>query len=74
MTTIAHMTLKELDDMIEAKIDARLTRMLGDFEWSDPADEDRSWEESRAAVKRARRPLPPGARSSVELLREDRDR
>jgi hypothetical protein len=75
MTTIEKMTLEELRRLIDERIDDRLTRLLGEFEISDEPDEDDdlTWDEIRAAVERHRWTPPPGAKSSLELLREDRD-
>jgi hypothetical protein len=75
MKTIAEMTLEELKKLIDDAIDERLTQLLGTFEVPDEPDEDnnRTWDEIRASVERHRWTPPPGAKSSLELLREDRD-
>jgi hypothetical protein len=75
MTTIANMTLEELQHIIDERIDERLTRLLGTFEIPDESDEDNAltWDEIRALVERHRWTPPPGAKSSLELLREDRE-
>ncbi len=75
MTTVADMTLEELKRFVDEAIDERLTRLLGTFEIADPANEnhDLSWDEIRASVERFRWTPPPGVKSSLELLREDRD-
>jgi hypothetical protein len=55
-------------------IDERLTRALGAFEEPDEDDEDElTWDEIRANVEKHRWTPPPGAKSSLELLREDRN-
>lgn len=75
METIAGMTLADLKRFVEETIDERLTRLLGTFEIVDEF-EDRdslSWDEIRAAVEHYRWTPPPGAKTSLELLREDRD-
>lgn len=74
-STIGNMTFDELKSFVERTIDERLTRLLGEFEMLDEPDEDDglSWDEIRAEVERHRWTPPPGARSSLELLREDRD-
>lgn len=75
MATIQNMSLEELQRLIDERIDERLTQLLGTFEIPDEPDEDDdlTWDEIRAAVERHRWTPPPGAKSSLELLREDRD-
>lgn len=75
-TTIGKMTFDQLKQFVEDTIDERLTRLLGAFEMPDEPDEDDNltWEEIRASVERYRWTPPPGAKSSLELLREDRDK
>lgn len=74
MVTIS-MTPEELKRLIEDTIDERLTRLLGNFEITDQPDDDSdlTWDEIRAQVARTRWTPPPGAKPSLELLREDRD-
>ncbi|MBL8162961.1 MAG: hypothetical protein JNJ61_13310 [Anaerolineae bacterium] len=76
MATIANMTLEDLKRFVEATLDERLTRLLGVFESPDESDDDDNltWDEIRAAVEQHRWTPPPGARSSLQLLREDRER
>ena len=76
MATIEKMTLEELQRLIDARIDERLTLLLGKFEIPDEPDEDDNltWDEIRALVERHRWTPPPGAKSSLEMLREDRER
>jgi hypothetical protein len=76
MITIANMTTEDLKQFVEALIDERLTRLLGAFEIPEEteANDDLTWDEIRADVDRHRWTPPPGAKSSLELLREDRDR
>jgi hypothetical protein len=52
----------------------RLSRLLGTFEITEEPEtaNDLTWDEVRAAGERHRR-TPPGAKSSLDLLREDRD-
>lgn len=75
MTTIANMTLDELKQFVEETIDERLTRYLGTFEIADDSDESEAltWDEIRALANRPRWTPPPGAKSALEMLREDRD-
>jgi hypothetical protein len=75
MATIANMTLEDLKKFVEETLDERLTRLLGTFEISDEPDEDDglTWDEMRASVERHRWTPPPGAKSSLQLLREDRE-
>lgn len=74
MVTIS-MTPEELKRLIEDTIDERLTRLLGNFEITDQpdSDSDLTWDEIRAQVERARWTPPRSAKSSLDLLREDRD-
>jgi hypothetical protein len=76
MATIADMTIEELKRFIEDTLDERLTRLLGTFEVPEAPDEadELTWDEIRAAVERHRWTPPPGAKSSLEMLREDRER
>jgi hypothetical protein len=79
MTSIANMTVEELQQLIDRRITERLLNMLGKFELEDDfLDDDepdtRTWEQVREDIERDRWTPPPGAKSSLELLREDRDR
>lgn len=74
MVTIANMTPEELKRFVEETVDERLTRFLGRFEFPETPDDTLTWEEIRAAVERYRWTPPPGAKSSLEFLREDRDK
>jgi len=79
MATIAKMTLEELHRLIDERIDARLTYLLGRFEleedelFADEEPDTRSWEQVKQDIERDRWTPPPGAKSSLELLREDRE-
>jgi hypothetical protein len=75
MQTVGDMTLDELKRFIAETIDERLTRALGTFEDPDEDGDDANltWDDIRANVEKHRPTLPPGAKSSLELLREDRD-
>ncbi|MEJ5312203.1 MAG: hypothetical protein WHX52_20760 [Anaerolineae bacterium] len=75
MTTIQNMTLDDLKRFVERTVDERLARLLGEFEIADELAEGRelTWDEVRAAVERHRWTPPSGAKSSLDLLREDRD-
>jgi hypothetical protein len=75
MATIANMTKEELQKFVEEAIDKRLTQMLGAFEIPDDSieDNDLTWDEIRASVDRHRWTPPSNAKSSLELLREDRN-
>jgi N-acetyl-anhydromuramyl-L-alanine amidase AmpD len=78
MTTIADMTVEDLKQFIEATLDERLTQLLGKFEITDDdqdePNENLSWDEIRTAVEHHRWTPQPGGKSSLELLREDRER
>lgn len=74
MATIAKMTPEDLKKFVEDTIDERLTQLLGSFELDEEADDNGlTWDEIRARVKRHRWTPPPDAKSSLDLLREDRD-
>ncbi|MEO8397046.1 MAG: hypothetical protein ABI700_28890 [Chloroflexota bacterium] len=73
MATIASMTPEDLKKFVEDRIDERLSRFLGTFELSEDHNDALSWDEVRASVEQHRWTPPSGAKSSLELLREDRD-
>jgi hypothetical protein len=75
MTTVQSMTLDDLKKFIEQTVDERLSRLLGTFEIPEEPQEgdDLTWDEVRAAVEQHRWTPPLGAKSSLDLLREDRD-
>lgn len=75
MTTIANMTLDDLKKLVEESVDERLSQLLGTFEISDEDAETEklTWDQIRALAERHRWTPPPGAKSSLEFLREDRD-
>jgi hypothetical protein len=74
------MTLEELKALIDQRINERLNHLLGEFElgevdlFGEEESDARSWEQVQSDVERERRTPPPGARSSLDLLRDDRDR
>ncbi len=80
MATIQNMTLEELRRLIDERIEERLTILLGKFEmdeealYTDEAPDTRPWEQVKLDIERDRWTPPPGAKSSLALLREDRDR
>lgn len=79
MATIRDMTIEQLRRMINQQIEERLSRLAGQFNLeleASPDDEEdaRTWEEVQADIERDRWTPPPGAKSSLELLREDRER
>jgi hypothetical protein len=80
MATIGNMTLEELKQLISQTVDLRLKALFGDLEISDDVfagdepEDKRSWDEVRESIKRNRWTPPPGAKSSLDLLREDRER
>ncbi len=79
MATIENMTLEELQRLIDQRIDERLTYLLGGFEideeelFTDEEPDTRTWEQVKQDIERDRWTPPPGAKSPLELLREDRD-
>jgi hypothetical protein len=64
---VGDMTLEELKTFVEQVVNRRLskTRQLGGT---------RSVQDINDSIRRHRWTPPPGAKSSLELLREDRDR
>jgi hypothetical protein len=64
---VGDMTIEELKKLVDELIDQRLRF------WPRPQSA-RTLDEIRASIKRNRLTPPPGAKSTLELLREDRDR
>ncbi len=79
MATIEKMTIEQLQRLIDQRIDERLTGLPGKFEidedelFSDEEPDTRTWEQVKQDIERDRWTPPPGARSSLDLLREDRE-
>ncbi len=81
MDTIGSMTREELIRLIDEAVDRRLKRLFGEFEIDENefyADEEedqdtRTLEEVFESIDRHMWTPPPGTKSSLELLREDRD-
>jgi regulator of protease activity HflC (stomatin/prohibitin superfamily) len=79
MKTIGDMTLEELQRMINEVVDRRLKQLFGEFEideneiFRDEEPDTRTLEEINDSIDRNMWTPPPGAKSSLELLREDRD-
>ena len=79
MATVEKMTIDELRRLIDQRIDERLNDLLGKFELDeneripDEEPDNRTWEQVKQDIERDRWTPPPGAKSSLELLREDRD-
>jgi hypothetical protein len=79
MATIEKMTIEQLRRLIDERIDERLTGLLGKFEideeelFADEEPDTRTWEQVKQDIERDRWTPPPGAKSSLELLREDRE-
>ncbi len=79
MATIEKMTIEQLRRLIDERIDERLTDLLGKFEideeelFADEEPDARTWEQVKQDIERDRWTPPPGAKSSLELLREDRE-
>ena len=65
---VGDMTMDELNSFVEEKIDKRIQNRV--FHLQDT----RSVEEILRSIDRHMWTPPPGAKSSLELLREDRDR
>lgn len=79
METIEKMTLEELRALIDERINERLVHLLGRFEIEEDVlltgeeTDTRTWEQVKQDIERDRWTPPPGAKSSLELLREDRE-
>jgi hypothetical protein len=79
MATIEKMTIEQLRRLIDERIDERLTGLLGKFEideeelFAEEEPDTRTWEQVKQDIERDRWTPPPGAKSSLELLREDRE-
>ena len=79
MTTLANMTLEQLQQLIDQRIDEKLTALLGKFEidedefFADEEPDTRTWEQVKQDIERDRWTPPPGGKSSLDFLREDRD-
>ena len=80
MEKVADMSLEELKQLIEQTVDERLSLLIDDFEITDAdfANDEppdlRTLDEVFKSVDENRWTPPPSAKSSLELLREDRDR
>lgn len=73
MKTLDKMTLEELETWMDARIDEKLQSFII-LLMADDEPDDRTWEQVKADIERDRWTPPPNAKSSLELLREDRDR
>lgn len=78
MTTIGNMTLDELKALIDQRIHERLSNLFGEFEIGEEelfAEEvdNRSLNEVFESIDRNMWTPPPSAKSSLDLLREDRE-
>lgn len=67
MTFIQQLTLEELKNMIDEAVERKFQQLLG-------KPDARSLEEVFASIDQHRWTPPPGSKSTLELLREDRDR
>lgn len=76
MNALEKMTLEDLKRLIDERIHEKLTRLFGTFETEGDEDEpldEAAWIQLKADIERDRWTPPPGAKSSYQLLREDRD-
>jgi hypothetical protein len=67
MTLLQDLTLEELEAMIDEAVERKLQELLG-------TPDPRSLDEVLESIERHRWTPPPGSKSTLELLREDRDR
>jgi hypothetical protein len=76
MTIIDKMTLEELQQLIDDRIDRRFAQLFSLFDDDDLSDDEpdtRTWEEVKQDIEKHRWTPPPGTPSVNELLRHDRD-
>jgi hypothetical protein len=81
-STVGTMTVRELRKLITAQVHEEIQNLVDEFEISDETMEGvssntvkrRTLDEIRESVRKNRWTPPPGAKSSLELLREDRER
>ena len=73
MRTLEKMTLEELQIWVDNRIDEKLSELMDSLIVDDEPD-TRSWEQVKADIERDRWTPPLNAKSSLELLREDRER
>jgi hypothetical protein len=79
MADIQNLSLEELQHLIDQRIAKRLGFLLG-FEveeetlFQDDEPDTRTWEQVKQDIARDRWTPPASAKSSLELLREDRER
>lgn len=67
MVALKDMTFDELQALIDESVERKLQELLG-------VPDPRTLEEIFASIDRNMWTPPPGAKTSLELLREDRDR
>lgn len=78
MGTIANMTLEDLKRLIDEVVERRLKELLGEFEidedtFIDEPEDSRSLQEIFQSIDQNMWTPPTDAKSSLELLREDRE-
>ena len=77
MADIQNMSLEELQGLIDRRIAERLGILGFEIEeaalFGDEEPDTRTWEQVKQDIARDRWTPPPGAKSSLELLREDWD-
>lgn len=75
ITKVGELNLSELKQIIIETMEEYRTTQLGQFEIPDVDDEDEMpLDEIFNLIESHRWTPPPGAKTSLELLREDRDR
>ncbi|MCC7448531.1 MAG: hypothetical protein IT324_14010 [Anaerolineae bacterium] len=76
--TIGNMTRAELEQMINQSVEQHIIALLGEepesFLFDDDEPDTRTLDEVYESIDRNMWTPPPGAKSSLELLREDRER
>ena len=76
--TIGNMTRAELEQMIKQTVEQYIIALLGEepeaILFDDDEPDTRTLDEVFESIDRNMWTPPPGAKSSVELLREDRER
>ncbi len=75
--TIGKMTREELQRLIEQTVERKIVELLGEeadmLTLDDEEPDSRSLDEVFESIDRNMWTLPPGAKSSLDLLREDRE-
>jgi len=72
MENLNKITVEELEQLIDQRIEMHLGNLLG--EWGGSKPDRRNWEKVKYAIAKHRWTPPAGTPSVVEILREERDK